>query len=100
MLSPNDISFLTLVQLGIGHSSDAQPKAVDWATIQDLANKQGLSAVVIDGIEKLPDRLRPPKELLLTWIGEVLQNYENRFVQYRKTIAELANFFNSHGFTI
>jgi len=63
-----------------------------------LATKQGLSAVVLDGIEKLPDSSRPPKGLLLQWIGESLQNYEYRFELYSRAIAEMAGFYNEHRF--
>ncbi len=89
-------SFGALVRLGIGHSMGALPETMDWPAIQTLANKQGLSAIVIDGIEKLPEKLRPPKVLLLQWIGEVLQSYEYRYDLYRRAIAELAGFYNEH----
>ena len=51
-----------------------------------------------DGIECLPKEVRPPKLLMLQLIGEVLQNYEYRHEQYWRAIAELADFYNSHGF--
>lgn len=91
-------SFLTLVRLGIGHSAESSPNATDWNEIETLAMHQGLYAVVLDGIEKLPSASRPPQETLLEWIGEVLQGYEYRFEQYCKAIAELAGFYNSHGY--
>ena len=90
--------FLSLVRYGIGHSSDPLTDIVDWVSIQDLANKQGLTALVIDGIERIPDRLRPPQMLLLQWIGEVMQNYEARYQQYEETISSLAGFYNQHGY--
>ena len=91
-------SFLALARLGIGHSMGALPDTMDWQAIQTLANQQGLSAIVIDGIEKLPEKLRPPKVLLLQWIGEVLQSYEYRYELYRRAIAEMASFYNEHHF--
>jgi hypothetical protein len=91
-------SFLSLVRLGIGHRADALSQHIDWETIQPLALQHGLSAIVIDGIERLPENKRPPKEKLLEWIGEVLQGYEYRFEMYRRSIAEMANFYNSHGY--
>lgn len=89
-------SFLALVRLGIGNPMGALPETMDWPALQILANQQGLSAIVIDGIEKLPEKLRPPKVLLLQWIGEVLQSYEYRYESYRRVIAEMAGFFNEH----
>lgn len=92
---------LSLVRLGIGTgtvSSFMFQDPIDWPAVKDLAEKQGLSAVVLDGIERLPDQQRPPKVFLLEWIGETLQGYEYRFEQYRKAIAEMAGFYNSHGY--
>ena len=54
--------------------------------------------VVVDGIERLPDNIRPRKEILLEWIGEVLQAYEYRYESYTKTIAELASWYNAQGY--
>lgn len=91
-------SFLSLVRLGIGHHNDGIPKELDWRFIQTLAERQGLYAVVLDGIERLPSEKRPPQELLLEWIGEVLQSFEYRCDAYKNTIAELAGYYNSHGY--
>ena len=97
-MSVSKDTFLTLVRLGIGHYANPLPERVDWVSIQTLAGQQGLSAIVIDGIEKLPEEKRPPKMALLQWIGEVLQNYESRYAAYQKTITEMAVFYNTHGF--
>ena len=90
-------SFLSLVRLGIGHSASI-PTHVDWVTTEALAAEQGLSAIVLDGIEELPLNKRPPQELLLQWIGEVLGFYENNYVEYEKAIGQLAHFYNKYGF--
>lgn len=96
-------SFLHLIRLGIGtgtvhgselivHGSD------DWQAIEALANKHGLLAIMIDGIERLPEQQRPPKILLLGWIGNTLQSYEQRYARYEKAIGKLAVFYNHHGY--
>lgn len=90
-------TFLSLVRQGIGNGS-AFPEVVDWQAVKALADKQGLAAIIVDGIEKLSDTKRPPKELLLQWIGEVMQNYENYYGLYRRAIAELAGWYNAHGY--
>lgn len=108
--------FLRLVRLGTGRelvsgfkaqgsspstnsdSSLSLFSAVDWEAVKALAERQGLSGVVADGIECLPKEARPPKPVMLQLIGEVLQNYEYRHELYRRAIAELAGFYNSHGF--
>ncbi len=90
-------TFLSLVRQGIGKGS-AFPDVVDWQAVKALADKQGLAAIIVDGIEQLPDTKRPPKELLLRWIGEALHNYENYYGLYRKAIAELSSWYNAHGY--
>lgn len=92
-------SFLTLVRSGIGTSKDANiPNDVDWNRLKVLAEKHGLSAVVLDGIERLPEQQRPPKVFLLEWIGETLQGYDYRYELYCRAIAEMAGTYKSHGF--
>ena len=89
--------FISLVRHGIGHPVDAIPKGLDWKEIQAIAERHGLYAIVLDGIENLPPTSRPPQDMLLEWIGEVLQGYEYRYEQYEKAISEMASFYNSHG---
>lgn len=89
--------FLSIVRLGIGHSVDTISDTVDWKIIKDLAEKQGLDAIVLDGIEKLKIPKRPKQTTLLEWIGEVLQVYEYRYEEYKRTLVEMAGFYNSHG---
>lgn len=97
-------SFLQLVKLGIGTSKDAEiPKDIDWEALKALADVQGLSAVVLDGIDKLntnqPNSTNTLSlEFKLEWIGEVLQDYEQRYALYQKAIGNLAGFYNQHGF--
>lgn len=90
--------FLTLIRLGIGHQTSTNLSVVDWHIIKSLAYTHGLSAVVLDGVEKLPEAKRPPQVLLLQWIGEVLKNYDQRYELYSRSINELAGFYNSHGY--
>lgn len=90
--------FLNLVRLGIGHSAARIPEQSDWQAIADLAYEHGLLAVMIDGIEHLPEQQRPPKALLLEWIGNTLQSYEQRYTLYEKAIGKLAGFYNQKGY--
>ena len=78
--------------MGIGHHVDALSQNIDWQEVKDFAERHGLYAVVLDGIEKLPATARPPQEFLLEWIGEVLQGYEYQYEQYCKVIAKLTGF--------
>ncbi len=97
-MQPSKETFLELVRLGIGHRGNVTSNQIDWQEIYELAIQQGLLGVVIDGIERLPNNQRPPQELLLEWIGEVLQSYEYRYDAYKNTISEMAGFYNSHGY--
>ena len=98
MLSKQFEDFLTLVRLGIGHPSFGVPNNVNWDTTETLAKRHGLSAVILDGIVRLPENNRPPKRVSLRWIGSVMRNYEQRYELYRKTIAEMAEWHNVHGY--
>jgi hypothetical protein len=96
--------FLSLVKLGIGHNilhivsslEGKHPSLDEWKELQDLAMQQGLYAVVLDGIEKLPEQCRPSQTLLLEWIGEILQSYEYQYKAYQHVHAELAAFHREH----
>ena len=103
--------FLTLVRLGIEKKTVNDSlltvhvsNSIDWSTMKDLAEKQELSAVVLDGLNELrvkSGELRvnlQEKILLAEWIGEVHHFYEQRYEQYARAISSLAAFYNSHGF--
>ena len=91
-------TLISLVRLGIGHFTDSLPKDINWHEIKTLAERQGLSAIVLDGIEHLSDNKRPSQVMILEWIGEVLQSYEFRYEQYCKAISELAGFYNYYSY--
>ena len=87
-------TFLSLVRQGIGKEA-AFPDVVNWQAVKALADKQGLAAIIIDGIEQLPDTKRPPKALLLQWIGEVMQ-MESRCDAQNKEAANLGELFHTN----
>lgn len=84
-------AFLRLVRLGIGHS-EISVIVKEWNSLKALAEQQGLSAIVMDGVESLPEQSRPPKEFLLQWIGEILQT-EAQYETQRKAAVEMASLF-------
>lgn len=91
-------ALFTLTRIGIGHRSGTLFQFEEWMVLKALAYQQGLSAIVLDGIEKLPESIRPPKEFTLQWIGEVLQGYEYRYEACLRALGEMAGFYNSHGY--
>lgn len=98
--------FLQLVRLGIGHTDSTDCIEIsDWTALKTLAAKQGLSAVVLDGLNDVRSKREDvrcsslqEKILLAEWIGEVHQFYEQRYEQYLQAISSLAKFYNTHGF--
>ena len=84
--------FLELVRLGMGHSSNPIPAQVDWNAIEVFAVQHWLYPIIVDGIDKLPIDQRPPKDVLLQWVGLAMQE-ENRYVVQRKTASDMAILF-------
>lgn len=96
-------AYLSLIKLGIGHESDI-PEEIDWKAVRQLASKQGLAAIVLDGVKTLIERgmlaggRAMDIELKFDWMGESVVAYEQRYEAYRNTIASLAKFYAEHGF--
>lgn len=98
--------FFRLVRMGVGNDASRRammPANTDWTQLKALADMQGLSAVVLDGINSVHEsdvmvNSSFPLQMKLEWIGEVLQNYEQRYKQYENAISTLAGFYNQHGF--
>ena len=91
----NRDAFLALVRLGLGCFEDVSCKVTDWQLLQDIAAQHGLLGIVVDGIERLPESSRPPKDLLLQWIGLVMQD-ETRYAIQQKAAAEMALLFHDN----
>ena len=90
-------TFLQLVRLGIGHTDTTEITGnVDWEEVKALAEMQGLSDVVLDGIELLIGSQRPPQEFLLEWIGETLQN-ESIYALQGDVARDVAKLFYRNG---
>ena len=93
----NEDVFVQLVRLGIEHRAERITDEIEWNIVEALAERQGLSAIVVDAVDSLPTTNRPPQEKLLQWIGESIQDYEYRYELYCRAIAELAAFYHEHG---
>ena len=54
MLTNIQKSFLQLVRLGIGTSKDAKiSNDVNWVALKAIADRHGLSAIVLDGLNEV-----------------------------------------------
>lgn len=74
------------------------PKDIDWNSLETIAKQQELLGVLVDGVQKLPQSNRPPQIIWLRWIGEVMQGYEQRYVLYKKAVADLGAWYHLHGY--
>lgn len=93
--------FISVVRLGIGHVplQEVTLSKKDIVAIKALAEEQGLDAVVLDGLKKLPvTSLNMSDLFMFQWTGEIIAYYEERFKAYVRAIAELARFYNDHNF--
>ena len=68
----------------IGGSTDDR-----WRELYTAASSQGVSALVWDGIRRLPPESQPSRELRLRWAYNV-ERIEHRYGQQRRRAAELA----------
>ena len=96
MTSETKNTFLSLIHLGIGHLSGPLPKQIDWSVIETLAAQQGLSAIVVNGIEQLPLEARPPKSIMLEMIGASLMVEQKTKQQWQSTL-ELVGYLKEQG---
>lgn len=96
-------TFLQLVRLGIGTLKGKKvSNDVDWVALKALADRHGLTAIVLDGVNEVLKAKSPisnlKPQIKLSWIGEVMQNYEQRYAKYKKAISSLAKFYNQYGY--
>lgn len=72
-MTHNEQALLRLVRLSLAADAVREdallPTGIDWSALLSMAWRQGMSALVLDGLERLPESQRPPKPLLLQWIG-------------------------------
>lgn len=85
----NQKAFLALLQGGLWSDGNLEiriDEAADWQEVYRLATEQSVLGLVLSGLEH--SDVKPPKELLLQWIGEV-QMIEQRNKEMNTYIAEL-----------
>lgn len=90
---------MSLIRLGIGHYSGPLPKQIDWSAIETLAGQQGLSGIVVNGIEQLPQDARPPKSTILEIIGASLMVEQKTKQQWQSTLG-LVGYLKEQGITV
>lgn len=92
-------AFFELVRAGLwGTTADASAfdDKTDWNGLYNCGRSQTLLGVMLDGIQTLPETLRPERSLYIRWCASVLQTEENN----RKLNREAGNLFTllrAHG---
>lgn len=74
-------------------------KDVNWKQVYQTAKGQGVAGVALDAIEALPLNCRPPRDVLIHWIGYVC-SMEKAYSFHKNAIYSLANFYYDNGFTM
>lgn len=89
----NEEVFLALMRAGLWADVESTElriqgfkDSVDWEKVYQLAEEQSVLGVVLAGIEH--SEVKPPRELLLQWIGEV-QLLEQQNLEMNQFIAKL-----------
>ena len=96
MLNKSVLNLLALTKSALTNSILSQPiENIDWHTVYSLALRQGITAILLDAISKLPNEARPSKPMLLQWIGQATM-MERMYAKHREKIASLAEFYRQH----
>ena len=64
---------LLQVMLGTRDSLSRVPSSIEWEYLLAEAQRQAILGIMTSGLERLPDDQRPPKAILLNWIGACQQ---------------------------
>ena len=97
MSSKELFSELLLVSVGTCYELSRVPSSEEWEEIMAEAERQSIIGAMLDGLERLPQRQRPPQLLLLQWIGAV-QMVEQNTAAIVKASREVVRYFKEHGF--
>ena len=91
---------LSLVRIGIwkDHLNNSIPENIDWNVLYDLAQNQGVVAIVLDGINYCYEKgieLNLNFQTKMDWIGLVSQ-METIYAQHEKNMRALAAWYQQH----
>lgn len=93
-------TFLKLTRIAIGHiTPNSISPQILWNDLYTIALEQGLSAIVLDGINKCFEKgikIDIDFQTKMEWIG-LVQQMERQYQLYEKNIKELEAFYREHG---
>jgi len=88
------------IKIGIGKETPIlKTCSINWEALFSTAQKQGVAAIVLDGINKCLEKgvkIDIDFQTKMKWIG-LVQQLEQRYQQYEKNIKELEAFYREHG---
>lgn len=84
-----------MIRLGLGFPVPDFTIDADWNALRTTAVGQGLMAVMVDGVVAMPEEKRPPRPILLQWIGDTLK-METRYTVRKKAAKKMALIFQQH----
>lgn len=94
---------LVLTKYGLGKSKVCQiPTCIDEKGLFELAQKQEIAAIVLDGINKCHENNIPigmDFQMKMDWIGLVCQ-MESIYAQHEKNMRALASWYRQHGISM
>ena len=92
-----DELFIELLQVALAIRTELSyiPCLEEWSHLYKESQKQGLVGFISEGFESLPLSQKPPKDVLLYWIGQTLQE-EKRFDFQRQSSIKLASLFSKN----
>lgn len=98
-MTPNNKLLFDILRVSLGYSDQLSTSltAVDWSELYKLSAKQGVLALVWDGISSLPMDMQPPRNIRIKWAINV-ELIEHRYRQQLSTIEKLAQIYSNHNF--
>ncbi|MGN0282686.1 MAG: nucleotidyltransferase family protein [Prevotella sp.] len=93
---------LILMRLALGNEDTLcddflqSADVIELREVMELANRQGVSGLCFEGMQKLPKNCLPEKEIILEWFGQTIQMMPV-YERYTKTIESLGKDLNKEG---
>lgn len=91
--------FIELLQVTLGTRDNLSrvPTSIEWQSILDEAQRHAVVGIMVVGLDKLINEQRPPKRVLLQWIG-LCQQIEVLNSATTKTCIEVCDRLDKDGF--
>lgn len=94
--------FFELIQIALANrnSFNRPPSDIEWKSLYEMACKQSLAGVLLDGVNRLIEIgncSKPPMNVLYEWIGLQQHTVAHNKLQNQRT-KELCELFKEHGY--